>query len=189
MNVADVLADVCPDDIAPSIQSAPLGFKPRVTGDDVVASYHRSRPAGRGASDRAGGAHRAHGARSRSSRSRTAILETTDETVEYFTQSSLLRRRGRDARQARRTFRSRRRISALRRHVGIVFDICHQAVEYENIAEVAAEAGRRRHSDLQAAGSRRAAHAGSDAKRSSIRSNAMPRRSISRRPSRRGTAS
>ena len=26
-------------------------------------------------------------------------------------------------------------LNALRRHVGIVFDICHQAVEYENIAE------------------------------------------------------
>jgi hypothetical protein len=32
INVADVLADVCPPGIAPSIQSAPLGFKPRVTG-------------------------------------------------------------------------------------------------------------------------------------------------------------
>src|SRR5271166_2322462 len=39
MNVASVLADVCPAGIAPSIQSAPLGFKPRVTGDDVIASY------------------------------------------------------------------------------------------------------------------------------------------------------
>src|SRR4029078_5997810 len=39
INVADVLADVAPSDIAPSIQTAPLGFKPRVTGTDVVASY------------------------------------------------------------------------------------------------------------------------------------------------------
>ena len=39
INVADVLADVGPPGIAPSIQSAPLGFKPRVTGSDVVASY------------------------------------------------------------------------------------------------------------------------------------------------------
>lgn len=31
-NVADVLADVCGAGISPSIQSAPLGFKPRVTG-------------------------------------------------------------------------------------------------------------------------------------------------------------
>jgi len=39
INVANVLADVCPAGIAPSIQSAPLGFKPRVTGSDVVSSY------------------------------------------------------------------------------------------------------------------------------------------------------
>src|SRR5271155_4429282 len=32
MNVADILADVAPEGVAPSIQSAPLGFKPRVTG-------------------------------------------------------------------------------------------------------------------------------------------------------------
>ena len=31
INVADVLADVAPDDIAPSIQTAPLGFKQRRT--------------------------------------------------------------------------------------------------------------------------------------------------------------
>ena len=39
INVANVLADICPRGIAPSIQSAPLGFKPRVTGDDVVSAY------------------------------------------------------------------------------------------------------------------------------------------------------
>ena len=39
MNVAEILADVCLPGIAPSIQSAPLGFKPRGTGDDVVRSY------------------------------------------------------------------------------------------------------------------------------------------------------
>ena len=39
INVADILADVAPEGIAPSIQSAPLGFKPRVTGPDVVESY------------------------------------------------------------------------------------------------------------------------------------------------------
>ncbi|MGH2849198.1 MAG: metabolite traffic protein EboE, partial [Solirubrobacteraceae bacterium] len=38
-NVATLLADLAPPDIAPSIQSAPLGFKPRVSGPDVVASY------------------------------------------------------------------------------------------------------------------------------------------------------
>src|SRR5262245_45287573 len=39
INVADVLADVAPEGTAPSIQTAPLGFKPRVTGPDVVGMY------------------------------------------------------------------------------------------------------------------------------------------------------
>ena len=39
INVAEVLGDVAPEGTAPSIQSAPLGFKPRVTGPEVVASF------------------------------------------------------------------------------------------------------------------------------------------------------
>lgn len=62
------------------------------------------------------------------------FLETTDETVDYFTQHLYS-----GASAARLAKLARIPISealdALRRHVGIVFDICHQAVEYENISE------------------------------------------------------
>ena len=37
--VADILADICPGEVTPSIQTAPLGFKPRVTGPDVVDAF------------------------------------------------------------------------------------------------------------------------------------------------------
>src|SRR5271165_1935456 len=84
INVADVLADVCSTDISPSIQSAPLGFKPRVTGADVIASYtgHVLRVA----------AHLIALA-ARSGRTVTlalepepcCFLETIDETIDYFT--------------------------------------------------------------------------------------------------------
>jgi hypothetical protein len=37
--VADILADVCPAFATPSIQTAPLGFKPRVAGPDVVEAF------------------------------------------------------------------------------------------------------------------------------------------------------
>ena len=37
--VADILADICPAWATPSIQTAPLGFKPRVTGPDVVDAF------------------------------------------------------------------------------------------------------------------------------------------------------
>ena len=133
MNVADVLADVVPEGISPSIQSAPLGFKPRVTGADVVASYtqHVLRVA----------AHLVALA-SRTGRTVTlalepepyCFLETTDETVAYFknhlytgaSAAALAKLVGIPISEAH---------VALRRHVGIVFDICHQAVVYENIAE------------------------------------------------------
>src|SRR6266480_3184919 len=39
INVAEILGDVAPEGSSPSIQSAPLGFKPRVTGPDIVAEY------------------------------------------------------------------------------------------------------------------------------------------------------
>ena len=39
MNVAEILADVVPASSSPSIQSAPLGFKPNVTSRAVIDSY------------------------------------------------------------------------------------------------------------------------------------------------------
>jgi len=132
-NVADVLADVVPQSVSPSIQSAPLGFKPRVTGADVVASYtqHVLRVA----------AHLV-ALEARTGRTVTlalepepfCFLETTDETVAYFTghlysgasATALAKLAGIPISEAH---------VALRRHVGVVFDICHQAVVYENIPE------------------------------------------------------
>jgi len=130
-DVADVLADVVPETIAPSIQTAPLGFKPNVTGPEVVAEYteHVLRVA-------------AHfvGLERETGRTVTlgiepepfCFLETTDETIEYFERelysgagvSRLAKLAGIPISEA---------FVALRRHVGIVFDICHQAVEYEDI--------------------------------------------------------
>src|SRR6202023_190171 len=83
-NVPNVLPAVCPAGIAPSIQTAPLGFKPRVTGNDVVASYteHVLRVV-------------AHLVALEAKTGCTVqlglepepfcFLETTDETVDYFT--------------------------------------------------------------------------------------------------------
>jgi sugar phosphate isomerase/epimerase len=133
IDVADVLADVVDESTAPSIQSSPLGFKPNVTGPDVVASY----------TDHvlAVAAHLV-GLERRTGRTVTlalepepyCFLETTEETVLYFEErlysgeaaAELARRAGIPISEAH---------GALRRHVGIVFDICHQAVEYEDIRE------------------------------------------------------
>lgn len=133
INVADVLADVVPANISPSIQSAPLGFKPRVTGPDVVASFtdHVLRVA-------------AHLVKLEAQTGRTVtlalepepycFLETTDEVVEYFGKHLYSGAAAEKLAKLARIPISEAHV-ALRRHVGVVFDICHQAIEYENISE------------------------------------------------------
>lgn len=131
INVADIIADVAPEGIAGSIQSAPLGFKPRVTGQDVVDSYteHVLRVV----------AHLID-IEARTGKTVTlalepepyCFLETTDETIAYFTGTlysgpSIERL----AKLAKIPISDS--IGALRRHLGIVFDIGHQAVGFEDI--------------------------------------------------------
>jgi hypothetical protein len=131
INVADILADIAPEGISPSIQTAPLGFKPRVTGPDVIASYtdHVLRVA----------AHLV-AIEARSGRLVTlglepepqCFLETTDEAIDYFTNHLYT-----GAAAAQLAKKAAIPISeahgALRRYLGVVFDIGHQAVGFENI--------------------------------------------------------
>jgi sugar phosphate isomerase/epimerase len=122
MQVADILSDLAPAGVDPSIQTSPLGFKPNVSGEDIVAAYTENvlRVA-----EHLVAVERVTG--------RTVtlaiepepycFLETTPETIAYFSEhlytDAASERLGGEA--------------ALRRHLGIVFDICHQAVEYEDI--------------------------------------------------------
>ncbi|MDP8984521.1 MAG: metabolite traffic protein EboE [Pseudomonadota bacterium] len=130
--VADILAEISPPFVNPSIQSPPLGFKPRVTGDDVVEAYAAN------IRQLAAYLHRLH---VRTGRIVTlalepepfCFLETTAETVQFFTEvlrsesslAALAAELAVDTVQAR---------DILKRHVGTVYDICHQAVEFENIS-------------------------------------------------------
>jgi hypothetical protein len=131
MNVADILAEVGGEGVNPSIQSPPLGFKPRVTGPHVVEAYTRQvvRVV-------------AHLVKLHQRTGRKVLLalepephcflETTEEAIRYFTDhlyaapsvSSLAEQTGLAEADAER---------ALREHLGMVYDICHQAVEYEDI--------------------------------------------------------
>jgi len=130
MQVADILAEICPSHVNPSIQSPPLGFKPRVTGPEVVEAYTRQtlRVV-------------AHLAKIRERTGRTVTLalepepfcylETTDEAVDYF--SNFLYTDASADSLAKTLGTSRADAHAiLRRHLGVVFDICHQAVEFED---------------------------------------------------------
>jgi hypothetical protein len=129
--VADLLADLAPAGINPSIQSAPLGFKPRVTGDDVVEAYTAN------VIDVV-----AHLVRLEQTTGKVVTLglepeprcylETTDETIAYFQQhlfspqtaERLAKATGLHAAEA---------AAAMQKHTGVVFDIGHQSVGYEDI--------------------------------------------------------
>lgn len=131
MNVADVLADVGAPGMEPSIQTAPLGFKPNVTGPEVVAAYTERvlRVA----------AHLVNLERTTGATVTLAIepepycfLETTDETVAYFGEHLYSGSGAKRLAELAGIPVSHAHV-ALRRHLGVVFDICHQALEYEDI--------------------------------------------------------
>ena len=131
IDVADILAEIVDEDTSPSIQTAPLGFKPRVTGPEIVASYtaHVLRVV-------------AHliALEARTGRTVTlgiepepyCFLETTDETVAYFQERLYSAAAAAELSKLAEVPVSEAH-AALRRYVGVVFDICHQAVEYEDM--------------------------------------------------------
>jgi hypothetical protein len=131
INVANILADICAPGIAPSIQTAPLGFKPNVTGPDVIDSYteHVLRVAAHLVQLEARTGHLITLGLEPEPR---CFLETTDETVAYFTDHLYT---GKSAARLSKLagIPMDTAIAALRRHLGVVFDIGHQAVGFEDI--------------------------------------------------------
>ncbi len=130
MNVADILAEIAPADVQPSIQTPPMGFKPKATGPEVVATYRRNvlRVA----------AHLIELERRTGTTVTLAIepepacfVETADEAIEYFRDhlytgeaaTELAELAGLPIAEAH---------AVLRRHIGLVYDVGHQAVEFED---------------------------------------------------------
>jgi len=129
--VADILADICPAWATPSIQTAPLGFKPRVTGPDVVETFTEN--------VLQVVAHLVHLEQTTGTLLTLGLepeprcyLETTDETIAYF-QQHLYTARAAARLQQLAHIPMDTAIAALRRHLGVVFDIGHQAVGFEDI--------------------------------------------------------
>jgi hypothetical protein len=130
--VADILAQISPDTIAPSIQTAPLAFRPKVTTasdvDGLTENLLRVV------------AHLVALERRTGRRVKLALepepacfLETTEETIRYF-QDQVYSPAG-TGRLARLTGLPASEVQGLvRRHLGVVFDICHQSVQFEDIA-------------------------------------------------------
>lgn len=131
--VADILAEVAPDHVSPSIQTAPLAFRPKVTTEEDVEALTENLAAVV--------AHLVALEARTGRRVKLALepepfcfLETTEETVRYF-QERVYSPAG-TARLARLTGLPASEVAGLwRRHLGVVFDICHQSVQFEDIAE------------------------------------------------------
>jgi hypothetical protein len=132
-SVADILAEVSPEGVNPSIQTAPLAFRPNVAGEPYIQAFTTN-------------VFRVikhlHELEARTGRRvKLAIepepacyLETTDETVTYFRERiysaagirELAAILGEPISEA---------TGIIRRYLGVVFDIGHQSVGFENITE------------------------------------------------------
>ena len=129
--VANLLAELAPEGINPSIQSAPLGFKPKVTGDDVVEAY---------TSNVIDVVAHLVDLYKRTGKIVTlglepeprCYLETTDETIEYF-KTRLFAPQTTERLADKTGLHPADAAIAMKRHMGVVFDIGHQAVGYEDI--------------------------------------------------------
>jgi hypothetical protein len=129
--VANLLAELAPEGINPSIQTAPLGFKPKVTGPDVVDAYTSN------VIDVV-----AHLVELQKETGKIVTLglepeprcylETTDETIAYF-KSHLFSPRTAERLAEKTGLHPADAAIAMKRHMGVVFDIGHQAVGYEDI--------------------------------------------------------
>jgi hypothetical protein len=131
MGVADVLVDIAEQGVEPSIQSAPLAYRPKVTDDAYIQAFTTNllRVV----------AHLVELERRTGRRIKLALepepacfLESTEETVRYFEERvysapalrQLATLAGLPVSEAE---------GLVRRHLGVVFDIGHQSVAFEDI--------------------------------------------------------
>jgi hypothetical protein len=132
-SIADILAEITPAGINPSIQTAPLAFKPNVANEEYVAKFTRN--------VFLVVKHLLELEQRTGKRVKLAIepepacyLETTDETVTYFTDRIYSRAGIRELASLAGIPISEAE-GVIRRYLGIVFDIGHQSVGFENITE------------------------------------------------------
>lgn len=129
--VADILAEIAAPGIEPTIQTVPLAFRPNVTGESYVDLFTHNvlRVA----------AHLVDVERRTGRRIKLAIepepfcyLETIEEAARYFTER-LYARSGAEQLAELAGIPLSEAYGALRRHLGVVFDIGHQSVEFDDI--------------------------------------------------------
>lgn len=133
MNIADILAEVTRADDEPTIQTAPLAFRAKVTSDSYINAFNENIYQVI--------AHLMNLEKNTGRRVKLALepepfcyLETIPETVEYFKEkiyslSAAERISKMSGQPLSEVF------GATRRYLGVVLDICHQSVEFEDIAD------------------------------------------------------
>jgi hypothetical protein len=131
MNVATILAEITNADVEPSIQTAPLAFRPKVSGEAYVEAFTENLLR---VVAFLMGLERTSGRRVKLALEPEpfCFLETIEETVEYF--EAYVFTVGAAVRVCELSgLPMDEVIGGIRRHLGIVFDICHQSVEFEDI--------------------------------------------------------
>ena len=126
--LADILCELLPAGEAGSVSTVPCTFKPWAAGriEAIVENLIR---------------HAAHLARIAERRGQTIVLalepepccylETIEETVEFF-RSRLFGRQGTARLAALTGYSPGDAETAMRRHIGVCYDVCHAAVEFED---------------------------------------------------------
>jgi hypothetical protein len=129
-DIATILSSIAGDGVSPSIQTAPLGFRPHVTPGVVERFTEQLLHVV---------AHLVDVARRTGTTVRLGLepepfchLETTNETIDYF-QGALFTDASADRLAKLAGIDIGAAAEALRVHLGVVFDICHQAVEFEDV--------------------------------------------------------
>ena len=133
MDIADILVDITPDSVEPSIQTAPLAFRDNVVDATYVDRFTDNilRVV----------AHLMTLEQRTGRRVKLALepeppcyLETIPETVTWFT--TRIYTRPAAERVAELSGQPLAEVfGGLRRHLGVVFDICHQSVQFEDITD------------------------------------------------------
>jgi hypothetical protein len=131
MQVADILAEIAAPGIEPTIQTVPLAFRPNVTSESYVDLFTHNvlRVA----------AHLVDVERRTGRRVKLAVepepfcyLETIEEAARYFEQRLYARPAAEELARLAGIPLSEA-YGALRRYLGVVFDIGHQSVEFDDI--------------------------------------------------------
>jgi hypothetical protein len=130
--VADVLTEITPSAVSPSIQTAPLAFRPNIRTDEDVSrvTLNLLRVVAHliGIEDRSG-----RRIKLALEPEPSCFLESTDETIDYF-RRHIWSRAGIATLCALTGLPVSEAVGRVRRHLGVVFDICHQSVAFEDVA-------------------------------------------------------